>query len=521
MRYAIDRFVAGKESEVAASEFYGKYIPRRQSRFFCPECNEPVYWRSRGGPNPDVFYHKEKTDQSPECDKRVDGRSELSLSQRVGLPLYLSQEFSGIYKLNLVFPSLGMQLFEKLCADQVVVRVSAGSAKEKSIPISPTNFYRDGATLVPLDFVPDYGRNYRISVSSSKWSCSLGKRWSDYADGFESQGGIFVYSENGGKKVRRGDSIAIGQKYYLISKQYSSLYHEITIKRVGSVHLNQQDYSVYEMVVSANTDDESRFNVINNHLKRVFGVWLLEKVPELIPLWPPVVEQDTLSPTTQSGSVFCSVVSGNETPKVYVYTAGGVSELSIEQSGNCRTVTVPTREDITVSVDRKYVGRELDFSKERECISVAEAKFFITALDGEILDEEKITSKMIEYGFEISANLKAELYVQSCDNVYQRVVIRQAQTQVPARRYPHSLVFISEGIILKKCSITDSVKKTGNIEQLDISALSRHKHGVFVPVPREIKPIIELNQKLKTVIKNGTIQRGILVWLLGKKEAMK
>lgn len=520
MRYAIDRLVAGKESEVAASEFYGKYIPRGHSRFFCPECNEPVYWRSRGGPNPDVFYHKEKTDRSPECDKRVDGRSELSLSQRVGLPLYLSQEFSGIYKLNLVFPSLGTQLFEKLYADQVIVRISADSNKAKSIAVSPANFYKEEATLIPLDFIPDCGRNYHISISSPRWS-SLSKRWSDYADGFDSQGGIFAHSENGGKKVRRGDSIAIGQKYYLISQQFSSPYHEITINRVGALHLNRQEYCVYEIVVNASTSDESRFTFINNYLKQAFGVWLLEKVPELIPLWPPVVERDTLSPTTQTERVFCSVVSGNETPRVYAYTASGVSELRINQDDKCRTVIIPTCEDVAVSVDRKYVGRELNFSKGRECISEAEVKLSITGLDGETLDEEKITSRMLEPGFEIASNLKAELYVQSCDNVYQRVVIRQVQTQVPARRHPCSLVFISEGIILKICSVTDPVKKADSLEQFDISALYKHRHGVFVPIPRWIIPMIETNQELKTVISNGMIQRGILSWLFRKKEASK
>lgn len=522
MRYAIDRFVAGKEKEVAASEFYGKYyIPRRHSRFFCPECNEPVYWRSRGGSNPDVFYHKEKTDQSPECDKRVDGRSELSLSQRVGLPLFLSQESGMIYKLNLAFPSLGTQLFEKLYSDQTVVRISAGSTKEKTIHVNPTNFYKDETTLIPLDFFPDYGRNYKISVSTSKWSYSLNKRWSDYADGFDSQGGVFNYSETGGKKVRRGDSIAIGQKYYLISKQYSSPYPEIVTKRVGSIYLNRQDYSVYEMVVNASTGDESRFNIINNYLKCAFGIWLLEKVPKLIPLWPPVVERDTLSPTTQSGSVYCAVVSGNEAPKVFSYTASGTSELKIKQNDGYRTVAIPTREDIAVSVDRKYVGRELNFSKAQERISVVEAKISIADSNGDVLNGENISSKILEPGFEVSSNLKAELYVQSYDNVFQRIVIRQNQTQVPSRRHPYSLIVISEGVILKNYLVTNPDKKSGELRQLDISTLFQHNHGVFVPIPRKILPMLEANPELKIVIKNGKIQHGVLVWLLRSKEVLK
>lgn len=91
MRYAIDRYAVGVEEEVCADEFDGQYyIPRKQNRFFCPECGEVVYFRTKGGNHPNQFYHQEKTDRTSECDKRVDGRSELTLSQRVVLPIYLT-----------------------------------------------------------------------------------------------------------------------------------------------------------------------------------------------------------------------------------------------------------------------------------------------------------------------------------------------------------------------------------------------------------------------------------------------
>lgn len=89
MQSAIDRYKLGTEAEVCASDFYGHYIPRRDSRFYCPECGEPVFWRSRGGSQPDKFCHYTKTSSSPECDKRVDGHSGLNLYQRVGLSVYL------------------------------------------------------------------------------------------------------------------------------------------------------------------------------------------------------------------------------------------------------------------------------------------------------------------------------------------------------------------------------------------------------------------------------------------------
>ena len=100
MRYAIDRFTVGTEKEVCADEFYGlRYIPNKLSRFRCPECGEIVYFRSKGGNQPNHFYHKVKTDQTPECDKRVDGHANLSLYQRVGLSLYFDNNYYSIESL--------------------------------------------------------------------------------------------------------------------------------------------------------------------------------------------------------------------------------------------------------------------------------------------------------------------------------------------------------------------------------------------------------------------------------------
>lgn len=106
MQSAIDRYKLGTEAEVCASDFYGHYIPRRDSRFYCPECGEPVFWRIRGGSQPDKFCHYTKTSSSPECDKRVDGHSGLNLYQRVGLSVYLQCTGEGKYQLGIMFPAL-------------------------------------------------------------------------------------------------------------------------------------------------------------------------------------------------------------------------------------------------------------------------------------------------------------------------------------------------------------------------------------------------------------------------------
>lgn len=61
MKFAIDRYYIGIETEVDADDFDNQYyIPNRKERFFCPECNEIVYFRAKGGNHPNQFYHQEK-----------------------------------------------------------------------------------------------------------------------------------------------------------------------------------------------------------------------------------------------------------------------------------------------------------------------------------------------------------------------------------------------------------------------------------------------------------------------------
>ena len=43
-------------------------------------------------------------------------------------------------------------------------------------------------------------------------------------------------------------------------------------------------------------DNAREFTHISSYMKSSFGVWLLECPPELIPVWPPVVQQDYMIP---------------------------------------------------------------------------------------------------------------------------------------------------------------------------------------------------------------------------------
>lgn len=164
MKYAVDRYSLGNETEVNADDFDGKaYIPGRRSRFFCPECGEIVFFRAKGGSHPNQFFHQEKTESTPECDKRVDGRSELSLNQRVGLPLYLTGILSDHYQLSIGFPALGAEMLQKAAQAGYTVEISSGThintiTYVKTCPFCGKDSVQEKKILKPWGFAPIAGR---------------------------------------------------------------------------------------------------------------------------------------------------------------------------------------------------------------------------------------------------------------------------------------------------------------------------------------------------------------------------
>ncbi len=103
MKTALDFYVRGKQKETSADEYNSHgYFPK--GRFICPECGEPVYIRPSKYAN--FFVHYKKTDETEECDRRVDGESHESVYERLGLPLYIREFRDKEFKLLMGFKSL-------------------------------------------------------------------------------------------------------------------------------------------------------------------------------------------------------------------------------------------------------------------------------------------------------------------------------------------------------------------------------------------------------------------------------
>lgn len=520
MLYAIDKYQLGKEKEVSASSFYGTYINNKHNRFFCPECGEPVFWRSRGGSKPDMFVHKKKTNYSPECEKRVDGQVSLSLYERVGLPLYIEEVSEGKYILKLSFPPLGNTL--RNVGEAAYVTVSTKN-HERKVKLDESNFFKDYRTLIPVNFIPSYEEKYSISVIGANNRLSIMQIWPDYADGFDVGGAIFDIDSNVGRKKRRGDNIEPNRDYLVVAKSFQPIYSEINTKKVGIIKLNEQIYNVYRVNANVSTDIPGRFVVIDSFFKRVFGVGLLEKVPTLMPLWPPMVDTGVLSPIKDSNSIYCAIISANDEPNIYEYSGNTVfSHDYIEDNNGTFSIRISLGEDAkTLSVDRKYVGSEVVFQKQILPLSSYDYEYFFYDKNEELISIDYVgIAEKNELVFE--SNAKMDLYFCYTNGTSKHVSIREKLTEINVAGKPTTILLrIANRFIVyvpkyQMSQLSEYVYTSEN-ELLDM--LKRNNHGALVDIPSfvvgfkrkcENKKYYELSRFIETQIARGKISIGML-----------
>lgn len=539
MKFAIDRFVnnrEGQEMEVSAADIYeqchgGKPL-RADTRFYCPECHERVFWHCRGGRLPDFFSHHAKIDSSPECDKRVDGCSDLYIYERTGLPLYLSLKYGDVYSLNIAFPAIGEHLLRMAYENNVVIKIN----DSMDVRVTQSRFFSDETTLIPVSFVPPHEKSYRIAISVSASLSGLRKKWSDYADGFASGGAIFDIQSNGGKKIKRGDSITIGKEYYAVAKDliprtwYSEpLYPEIKHRVVGKIALNNTTYNVYTFRVDVSVDS-SRFEILNTFFYDHFKVWLVEQTATIVPIWPPTVERGDWITFLPNGQVYCSVESGNDSPKVFTYTGSNALDVPVKTDANGNNSVkfhLCSNDPTIVSVDRKYTGREVCIRKGTlpAAITSHTVKFF--ADETEIIRKETIDYESISSGMTVKSNTKFTLFQKSKKHMYRTVAIDKPSVFIDIPNDTDELVMsygrIGVGIVpFESVHVTHSQKITAFDETVIVTQIQTHTCGDMILAPMWIREVIsycsqnqyyKIQQAIIASIYNGRMRKGLVMYL--------
>lgn len=483
MRYAIDRIQTGSEREVNADEFEGIRIISKHNRFYCPECGEMVFFRSRGGNHPNHFVHRKKTDTTPECDKRVDGHTKLTLIQHIGLPLFLTKDVIGVFRICMGFPALGSDIIDRAEKENTYITIECGT-NIKSEKLDHTSFVSDKMTILPVDFAPINGDDYRIVIHSNSLSDEINPIWSNFSDGFGKNGAVFAKSDHGGKKIRCGGSISTNKEYYFVSTINLDDISGLHSKKEGIIRISGKEFGVYSVSTDLDAHDE-KFKQLSDLLVEMFDVWLLECAPEIIPLWPPIVDQDYLIPIT-TGDITCAISSGNAVPSVYAYSGNEVSKKRIERtdSGRFYLSLLLTDDPLFISVDRKYAGREIGFSMRK--IERDYYKYDFRVLNDNI---EYRMGDMFEGqlmgDLSIVSNSKCNIYIEYSNSNSQLVKLRNSEFKTKIERPVKGMCFFSgKALVWDTRANTPLQQKESNIEnQLFENEIRILSSGRMVDIP--------------------------------------
>lgn len=530
MKYAIDRNAVGTEKEVSANEFDDGYIPNSHKRFFCPECGEIVFFRKKGGTHPSYFFHQKKTEQTPECDKRVDGRTELSLSQRVGLPVYITRTKTNRYNLCIGFPAFNTEILNNASTGNFWICITDG-VHHCDVKLNHTYFVENETTLVPIDFIPDNEKNFKIKLSGNNdlYLERIKRKLSDYADGFDTYGSLFSYNENGGKKIRRGDSISTYRYYYAVVKFDMPDMQELYSDEQGILRIGRESFKVLKIEIRVSASEEQSFNYISNFFKNNFGVWLLEVLPELIPIWPPSIQRESLIPTENRTSLLCAVLSGNINPNVYVYSDKNVQKKEIDYSvNNVNIVKINVcKKPIMLSVDRKYVGREISIISRDIPASTRRYEIHLEDKTGKCLSWDEIPPDFSSRELFISSSAKIEMIIGTSRKICKRIDIRKEKTNILFEKDCIELFFVTENTVVMHFLIKS--EKNCNIDNEKCKSIVNSVNtGAMVPIPRWCVAMLqrfkrnhesELHKIIISSFYNGKVHLGILkqLWMLDSR----
>lgn len=378
MKTALDFYARGKQKEANADE-YDRSRCYSRDRFICPECGEAVHLT--GSRYSNHFAHFKKSEVSAECDSRIDGNPTDSVYERIGLPIYMRKNLSGDFYLYMGFKALPSMLMEEAIKESILVKIDG----KNTYRINNERFSCEGTALIPLDYIPLSEHKYHLCYEPKNKAYAVSQHWSDYADGFSYEGAIFTVSEQGGKKIRHGDSITTEEQYYWVrcQSQLPSFIPGIEMKKCGRLILKDTTLNVFCGTFSSDISDTD-FNYLTSYLRANLKIYLLEKQPEFMPIWPPVVKtEDGYIVNSKVQSVYGYVVSGNDNPRIYVYQ--GIRKIPDElNSVNHLTCVKVGDQEALVNIDRKYVSSGTLLLKRPRAIITNEAEVYELIDDGYI-----------------------------------------------------------------------------------------------------------------------------------------
>lgn len=527
LQTAIDRLHLGKEKEVHILDFDGY---RSKTRFICPECGEYVF-PAVGQKN--SFKHPKG--KGLDCERRVDGQSLCTFYERVGLPLYLRRA-EDVFTLNIGFSAVSKELIELASSKKAKLEISSGNYYgEKNIfNIDSINFPSEAQALLQINFIPPNENNFVISITDNLVGKQLLKYWANYSDGFSFYGALFSFSENGGKKIRKNDTIQPNTKYYwAIPSGHYQNQSGLNGEYISNIYLNRNSYDIY--VISINHKNQDDFSKLATYFWNKLKVRLLYVKSEIIPIWPPIIKTEqycvSLKCNDKSTAQLCKIISDNDKPVVYRYFGNNHSEIPVYRNdeGNYWSALILSKSIQPFTVDRKYLANSILLCQK--AIAYFPKKYTYALIDLDLLRKENdclfIDNSCTLIKIKSEKRLSVLVWNKYKPLSYHFLQNEESYDILLEKQY-FEVWIIDEATqnlltIIKKNNATKSFGDSfNNFDELDcIRIIKKHAAENPIPIPRKYRNLIinfRTHSKcfplVSNVVAKGKIQPSILKYFI-------
>lgn len=376
MKTALDNYELGKQQEVNADNF--SFVIRDQYRFLCPECLESVTMVN--GKSSKYFKHHKKTKSSIECDRRVESQGTKSITERVGLPLFLRKN-NDKYMLYVGFRPLSDSLLNLTEKENACVKIiKKYSNQYQKYYINHQNFSSENIVYKKVEFLDLNNLEIQFNSTHSKTIQSI---WSNYIEtSITNRGALFQCGNSGGKIIRVGDCISTFKPYLWVKPKLYNISgptfdNALNFKKVGNFTIEHREFEVYEGRIEVHSSEKNHFERVARYLQVNLKVFLLDSESTISAVWPPVVRTENGYQSNKPTHMYFIIHSNNAIPKVYLYnnnsaTPYNIIARKIEDSFIGRTF-ISTIDQI-INVDRRVISNGT-YLRAKELNLICECKY--------------------------------------------------------------------------------------------------------------------------------------------------
>lgn len=388
---------------------YNKTISYEDKKFFCSNCGEYVtYVNKKKGKT--FFRHIKETEETKACDLRIKSQQELSVYQKVGLPIYLKKNSNGNFSLFIGFYSINKNLMELSKIERASVTISGLKSNynlSKKYFVDDNNFSCDITTLKQLNFLSP---KYNIGYSGLKDKSLLVDKWGYEIEGISTNGALFKFEENGGRKIRINEEIIVDTDYLCISMDNSKFrrYSGITYEEVGSISIINGAYKVYKVRFSLRGWDNE---AISEFCREIFKVSLVNKPSEIISMWPPTVNNGNKIEFVFEKNNLLLLKSSQSNAKAFIHRLKSYTEINLNKiDHNKYSFNVsPSTLERAININDEYNSKYLLVSNYREKFKAFSNEIVIKDIEYNVIEKGKYNRLPLEKKVMIFSNSEIDI----------------------------------------------------------------------------------------------------------------